>query len=201
MGGASSPRSRPISAALFLHFRLWATEFGTVHSSGPLTQHRNPEWTQLLPWSCDGPEPRGCCLRVRLRIFLIFFYIFFFKTCRVFIWFDFSRAVDISPGCKQLTARLTAAVCIITMRSPHLLSVSNQCLFVFPSAHQLRASMALAAVTAACRLQHLTPWPLSSIFPWRPRIGYRRSGEPPPPPLDPCDGASCAAPGSSNMTG
>lgn len=36
MGEVESPRSRPISAALFLHFRLWAPEFGTVHSSGPL---------------------------------------------------------------------------------------------------------------------------------------------------------------------
>lgn len=130
-----------------LHFRLWAPEFGTVHSYGPLIQHRNPEWTQLFRPSCVGSD-RGCCVRVRLIVFGGFILLYFIYAEL------FTSRRDVNSLLQTL--RHPYAICMIAMRSPHLLSFQiNDCCL---SVHQLCASMALA-VTAACRLQHLTPWP------------------------------------------
>lgn len=113
------------------------------------TQHRNSEWTQLLHLSCVGLD-RGCSIRVRLWNFLKHIVDLF-----DLIWAGlFTSRRDVNSLLQTL--RHPYAICTITMRSPLLPSFQTNVCFL--SAHQLRASMALA-VTAACRLQHLTPWP------------------------------------------
>lgn len=96
-----------------LHFRLWAPEFGTVHSYGPLIQHRNLEWTQLFRPSCVGSD-RSCCVRVRLIVFGGF----------ILLYFIYAELVTSRRDVNSLlqTLRHPYAICMIAMRSPHLLS-------------------------------------------------------------------------------
>lgn len=96
-----------------LHFRLRAPEFETVHSSGPLIQHRIPEWTQLFRLSCVCPD-RGRFVRVRLVVFGGFILLCFIDAEL------FTSRRDVNSLLQTL--RHPYAICTIAMRSPHLLS-------------------------------------------------------------------------------